>query len=169
MKRPESNEYNEYYAGYVSLVTEDDIIEALDDQIDEIKDLIKSIPEEKGSHAYEEGKWTIRQVIGHLIDTERIFSYRALRFSKGDATVLPGYDQDLFVEKGGFNEISLHDLRKELTSLRKANVIFFKNLPESVGLMKGNANGNDVTVRALAYMMVGHVRHHLDIIRERYL
>ncbi len=93
MKRPESNEYNEYYAGYVSLVTEDDIIEALDDQIDEIKDLIKSIPEEKGSHAYEEGKWTIRQVIGHLIDTERIFSYRALRFSKGDATVLPGYDQ----------------------------------------------------------------------------
>lgn len=169
MKRPESDEYNEYYAGYISLVTEGDVIKALVDQIDEIKKLIKSIPEEKGNHTYEEGKWTIKQVIGHLIDTERVFSYRALRFSKGDATVLPGYDQDLFVEKGGFNERSLHGLRKELTSLRKANVIFFKNLPEGADTSKGNANGNEVTVRALACMMVGHIRHHLNIIRERYL
>lgn len=169
MNRPESNEYNEYYAGYVALVTEDDILEALYGQIDEIKDLLKSIPEEKGDHAYEEGKWTIKQVVGHLIDTERVFSYRALRFSKGDETVLPGYDQDIFVEKGGFNGRSLNGMRKELTSLRKANVIFFKNLPEGAAMLKGNANGNDVTVRALAYMMVGHVRHHLNILRERYL
>jgi Mg2+ and Co2+ transporter CorA len=169
MNRPEPNEYNEYYAGYVALVTETDVIDALENQIDEIKDLIKQIPEEKGSFAYEEGKWSIKQVIGHLIDTERVFSYRALRFSKGDTTVLPGYDQDLFVEKGGFNDTSLHDLRKQLTSLRKANVIFFKNLSEGADLMKGNANGNEVSVRALAYMMVGHVRHHLNIVRERYL
>lgn len=169
MKRPESSEYNEYYSGYVALVTEDDVLEALEKQIDEIKQLLKSIPEEKGCHTYQEGKWTIKQVIGHLIDAERAFSYRALRFSKGDATVLPGYDQDLFVEKGGFNERSLHGLRKELTSLRKANVILFKNLPEGADMNKGNANGKDVSVRALAYMMVGHIRHHLNIIRERYL
>lgn len=169
MKRPEADEYNEYYAGYVALVTEDDVIEALEDQIDEIKHLLKSIPEEKGDHSYGEGKWTIKQVIGHLIDTERVFSYRALRFSKGDTTVLPGYDQDLFVEKGDFNKRSLHDLRKELTSLRKANVILFRNLPEGADVLKGNANGNEVSVRALAYMMVGHIRHHLNIIRERYL
>lgn len=169
MKRPEADEYNEYYAGYISLVTEDDVLEALENQVDEIKDLLKSIPEERGDHAYEEGKWTIKQLIGHLIDAERAFSYRALRFSKGDATVLPGYDQDLFVEKGGFDKRSIHDLRKELTSLRKANVIFFRNLPEGADVLKGNANGKDVTVRALAYMMVGHIRHHLNIIRERYL
>ena len=169
MKRPEADEYNEYYAGYVALVTEDDVIEALEDQIDEIKHLLKSIPEEKGDHSYGEGKWTIKQVIGHLIDTERVFSYRALRFSKGDTTVLPGYDQDLFVEKGDFNKRPLHDLRKELTSLRKANVILFRNLPEGADVLKGNANGNEVSVRALAYMMVGHIRHHLNIIRERYL
>jgi uncharacterized damage-inducible protein DinB len=169
MLRPDSNEYNPYYAGYVSLVTEDDVLVAMEEQIKEIERLVTSIPEEKGTHAYEPGKWTVKEVLGHLVDTERVFAYRALRISKGDTTELPGYDQDLFVERGGFNEAPIKSLLAELLHMRRANIIFFSGLSEERSALAGSANGNPVTVRALAYMMVGHVRHHLNILSERYL
>lgn len=169
MKKPEDHEYNSYYAGYVELVTEDDVLAAMEGQIKEIERLVAEIPEERGTHSYEPGKWTVREVLGHLVDTERVFAYRALRISKGDATVLPGYDQDLFVANGGFNEVPIKNLLAEFLHMRRANILFFSGISEERTALVGNANGNAVTVRALAYMMVGHVRHHLNILSERYL
>ena len=169
MKRPETTEYHPYYEGYVSKVSETDILAALETQIGELEELVAAIPEEKGSYAYEQGKWTIKQLLGHLIDGERVFAYRALRFARADETPLPGFDQDPYVENGNFDNATVADLGAELILLRKANLLFFRNIPQEAWSRRGVASSAEVTVRALAYIMVGHIRHHSAIMRERYL
>jgi hypothetical protein len=169
MKRPEKTEYIEDYEDYVSLVEETDIVSAMQKQLTEIENLFASIPEEKGEFAYAEGKMTIKQLLGHLIDGERVFSYRALRISRGDKTPLAGFDQDLFIANGNFNSISLADLIKEFSNLCQANIIFFQNLSDEAWSRTGTASDNPVSVRALAYNMVNHVRHHINSLRSHYL
>jgi hypothetical protein len=167
--RPEKSEYAEYYETYVSQVQETNVLLALEDQLAVLENLRAEISEEKGAHAYAPGKWTVKELLGHLIDGERIFAYRALRIARADQTPLEGYDQDPYIENADFNSASVSDLVEELLLLRRANVLFFKNLSREAWQRVGTANDDEVSVRALAYIMVGHIRHHANILKERYL
>lgn len=169
MSRPEKEEYIEYHETYISLVEETDIISALENQIEELNNLFGAISEEKAGFRYAEGKWSIKELLGHLIDSERVFVYRAVRFSRGDETPLAGFEQDGYVANGNFGNAKLSDLLEEFSFLRRSNVLFFKNLTNEAWLCKGTASDATVSVRALAYIMVGHIRHHTKILRQRYL
>lgn len=169
MQRPKKNEYNEYYDRYISLVEETDIVGAFEKQLDEMNELFNSISEEKSKFAYDVGKWTIKEVVGHLIDGERIFGYRALRISRDDKTPIEGFEQDGYVENASFNDYKFSDLVKEFELVRRSSILFFKHLKDTDWTRNGTASDNPVSVRALAYIMVGHVTHHAKILRERYL
>ncbi len=169
MKKPEKTEYNEYYDRYVSLVDETEIIAAFENQLKEMNELFSSISEEKSEFAYAEGKWTIKELVGHLIDGERIFAYRALRISRGDETPIEGFEQDDYVENAPFKDYKFSDLVREFELVRESSILFFRHLKESDWTREGTASDSPVSVRALAFIMVGHVRHHANILRERYL
>lgn len=169
MNRPEKTEYGEFYDRYISLVPGDDIISELSAQPTELQDIFISMPEEKGSYAYADGKWTVKEVLSHMIDGERIFSYRALRISRGDETPIEGFDQDDYIEHSHANERSLADLLEEFNLLRRANLLVVNYLSDDDWKRMGTASDHPVSVRALAYIMAGHVTHHLNILRERYL
>lgn len=169
MKRPEITEYKEDYEDYTSLVGENDIVSAMQKQLTEIENLFGSISEEKGEFAYAEGKWTIKELLGHLIVGERVFAYRALRIAHGDETPLSGMEQDLFIANGNFNSRSLAGLVKEFLHILRADIIFFQNLNDEAWARTGTANDYTVSVSALAYNMVNHIRHHLDSLRIHYL
>ncbi len=169
LQRPEKNEYAEFYANYVSLVEETDVVSALQNQAGELQNLFAGISAEKENFRYAEGKWSVKELLGHLIDGERVFSYRALRISRGDQTPLAGFDENAYVANSNFGNSSFADLIEEFSLLRAANVLLFKNLSEEAWLRTGTASDAKVSVRALAFIMVGHVRHHTNILRERYL
>lgn len=169
MQRPEKTEYAAYYETYVSLVNETDITAVLQNQLNEIQILLGAISEEKAARAYAEGKWTIKELIGHLNDGEKIFAYRALRIARADKTPIEGYEQDGYIENADFNRWRLADLAEEFALLRRASILFFKNLPEQAWTRTGTANDSEISIRALAYIMIGHVRHHANILRSRYL
>lgn len=169
MNRPEKSEYAEYYDRYISLVEENDIVAVLEKQLAELQELFGKISEEKSHYAYGEDKWTIKEVIGHLIDGERIFGYRALRISRNDKTPIEGFEQDGYIENSNFNSTKLSDLAEEMLLTRRAHLIFFKNLSDEAWARTGTASDNPVSVRALAYIMAGHIQHHLNILNERYL
>jgi hypothetical protein len=169
MNRPEKTEYNEYYETYVSLVEDADIVKVLENQQFELLEIFKEIAEEKSLHAYAEGKWTIKELLGHLSDGERIFGYRALRISRADLTPMEGFEQDGYIENSNFNATKLSELIDEFLYLRKANVLFFQNLTGEAWTRTGTASDSPVSVRAIAFIMAGHVRHHLRILKERYL
>jgi hypothetical protein len=169
MSRPEKNEYGEYYETYVSLVQEADIVPVLERQLEEVNNLLSGISEDRALHAYAPGKWTIKELIGHLTDGERIFAYRALRVSRDDKTPMEGFEQEGYIENANFNQMPLADLIDEFALSRKANLIFFKNLTDEAWLRTGTASNAPVTVRSLAYIMAGHVRHHVNILQSRYL
>lgn len=169
MKPPETTEYKDDYKNYASLAADTDVVSLMRQQLSEVETLFTSISEEKGEFAYAEGKWTIKELLGHLIVGERVFSYRALRISRGDQTPLPGFDQDLLTDNGNFNAIGLAALVEEFTNLCRANIIFFQNLSDEAWERTGTVNDTPASVRAIAYNMVNHVRHHLDSLRLRYL
>lgn len=169
MERPEMTEYTEDYEDYGSLVEETDIVSAMRKQLTEAESLFASIPEEKGEFAYASGKMTIKELLGHLIVGERVFAYRAVRISCGDQTPLPGMEQDLFIANGNFNSINLADLLEEFSHVCQANIIFFKNLTDEAWERTGTVNDHPASVRAIAYNMVNHTRHHIDSLRSQYL
>ena len=169
MNRPDKSEYDPYYERYVSLVENDDIIDRLASQPTALQDLFTAVPEEKGTYAYAEGKWSIKDLLGHLIDGERMFAYRMFRISRGDQTPIEGFEQDGYIENAHSNQRSFADLLDEFSSLRRANMIFFSNLNDEALSRIGTANNVHISVRALIYIMAGHVEHHLDILKERYL
>lgn len=169
MNRPEPNEFAPFYAGYVSLVSETDVVTALQNQIADIENLFDGIAEEKGDYAYAENKWTIKELLGHIIDGERVFSYRALRISRNDKTPLAGFEENFYVANSNFKNRTLADLIKEFSLLRRSNVIFFQNLSGEAWSRAGIASDAEISVRALAFIMVGHVRHHFNVLSERYL
>lgn len=168
MRRPESSEFAPYYGGYVDLAA-DDVVGQLAAQTDEIRSNVGGLSEEKGRFAYAEGKWTIKEVLSHLIDGERIFSYRILRISRGDVTPIEGFEQDGYIENSNANNRSFADLLEEFERQRQANLLMINNIDEA-GLGRiGTASGNPVSVRALVFISAGHVAHHLKILNERYL
>jgi hypothetical protein len=169
MHLPEQNEYNAYYYKYVSLVNGPDLIEVLEAQPSELNEMLGRLDEEKGRFAYAEGKWSIKEAISHLIDGERIFAYRALRISRGDETPLEGFEQDGYIENSHANDRPFADLLGELTESRQANLRMLRNLRERDWTRMGTASGSPVSVRALGYIMAGHIRHHINIFRDSYM
>jgi DinB superfamily len=167
--RPESGEYPPYTIAYISLVPDGDIVATLGKQLDDTLALIRSIPESRGDFRYAEGKWSIKEVIGHVIDGERVFAYRALRFARGDETPLSGFEQDDYVRTGGFDKRTLSDLADEYEHVRRSSISLFSNLDEDAWSRRGTANNNEASVRALAFIIAGHERHHVQILRTRYL
>ncbi|HEV7903865.1 MAG TPA: DinB family protein [Pyrinomonadaceae bacterium] len=167
--KPEETEYLPYYGNYVSLVEDGDIISTLGKQLPETLALLQSIPETQGGFRYAPGKWSIKELVGHLIDAERIFAYRALRFARNDRTPVPGYEQDDYIRGASFDACALGDLAEEFASVRQSSLYLFKHLSEEAWTRRGTANDSEVSVRALAYLIAGHELHHREILRSKYL
>jgi hypothetical protein len=166
--RPQPSDYPEALADYVERVPESDVLSVLASQPADLRQIAASLSRERERHAYAPGKWTVRQIVGHLGDGERIFGYRALCFSRGDRTPLPGFDENAYVERSRSNDVPLRDLVEEFASLRAANLRLFQALDEEGWRETGEANGTPISVRALAFAMAGHVRHHVAVLHERY-
>ena len=167
--KPTENEYAPYYGKYIVLVTEENIIEALENSLQDTLELLGGITEEKANFAYAENKWSIKEVIGHIGDSERVFAYRALCFSRNDENNIAGFDENHFIANSNFKNLSLKDVVDELVAIRNSTIALFKNMSEDAWTRKGIANDNEISVRALANILVGHERHHVGVIRERYL
>jgi len=167
--RPQASEYAPYYERYISKVPDGDIVGTLGRQLEETLALIRGIPEARGDFRYAEGKWSIKELLGHVIDSERVFAYRALRFGRGDVTPLSGFEQDDFVRGADFKKRSLSDLAEEYEHVRRATLSLFGSLDASAWDRRGTANDNEVSVRGLAFIVAGHERHHVEILRTRYL
>lgn len=167
--RPEKSEYAPYYERYISRVPDGDVVAELNKQLEETLALIRSIPETRGNYRYAEGKWSIKELLGHVIDSERVFAYRALRFGRGDATPLSGFEQDDFMRGANFNKRSFEDLAKEYEYVRRASISLFASLEDDAWARRGTANNDEVSVRGLAFIIAGHERHHVEVLRTRYL
>lgn len=169
LPRPDTSEYAPFYAPYLACVDETEALPALEGQLAEVLALLESIPEERAGHRYQPEKWSIRQLVGHLSDAERVFAYRIFRFSRADGTPLSGFDEDHFVAHGAYDSRTLKDLTAEFIHLREANLGMIRGFEPAMLTLAGAANGHSISVRALAFIMIGHVRHHLAVLRERYL
>jgi DinB superfamily len=169
MTRPDLKEYAPYYEKYISLVPGDNIVTTLNSQIEGTLTLLRGLSESQGELRYAPGKWSIKEVIGHLIDGERIFTYRALRMARGDQTPLPGFDENSYVDNGNFGDRRLAELADEFQAVRKSSAYIFRHLGEDAWGRRGVASDNEVSVRAIAHIIAGHELHHIGIIRTRYL
>src|SRR5918995_1548111 len=168
LPRPTAEEAAAYYQAYIAEVGGDNIGEQLVEQLSQVEGLYSGLDDAAALARYAPGKWSIKEVLGHLNDSERIFSYRLLRISRGDSTPLPGFDQNPYVVAGQFDQRSLDDLRGEFRAIRLSTVALSSGLPDEAWTERGVASENSVTARALLYIIVGHVAHHLQVLRDRY-
>jgi hypothetical protein len=166
--RPSKTEYDAYYHRYISLVPDEDVLIALDQQLADTLILLRSLSEQHGDFRYEPGKWSVREVLGHMIDTERIMSYRALRIARNDRTPIEGFEQDDYVKYGAFAGRSVSNLGREFEQVRRATISLFRNLEPEAWTRVGNASKVDISVRALAYIIAGHELHHKRVLKEKY-
>jgi DinB family protein len=165
---PGSEEYAPYYGKYISLVPGSDILAVLESQLAAFPEFLRSFREQDAEFRYEPEKWSIKEVLGHVIDAERIFAYRALRIARRDKTPIEGFEQDDYVRYAPFSHCRFADLIEEFSCVRKANLILFRSLDTDAWTQSGTASGNGVTVRALAYIIAGHVLHHRNILEQKY-
>ncbi|HEU4764417.1 MAG TPA: DinB family protein [Candidatus Eisenbacteria bacterium] len=166
--RPAPGEFLPYYGRYIDLVG-DDLFGAMRSGVDSTRGLLGGLPEARGDFRYAPDKWSVKEVLGHVIDCERVFTYRALRFSRNDATPLPGFDENAWTPQSGYASRTLPSLLDEHRAVRAATVAFFENLPEAMWGRTGTANDARMSVRAAAYVIAGHELHHQNVLRERYL
>lgn len=169
LTKPDLNEYAPYYKGYVNSVPDGDLQQILEQQVKETASLLKDLSSEQAHFRYAPEKWTIKEVIGHITDTERIMGYRLLCISRGEQVMLPGYDDNVYVKKGNFNRFSIQELLEQLAIVRQNTVTLLKSLDDETLLQRGNANGTEVTVRAIAFIITGHELHHRNLIKDRYM
>lgn len=168
--KPEPGEYAPYAIMYIGLLPDDGLIlKYLEDNLRTTTDFMRALPHEKLYYRYAEGKWTIKEILAHLIDDERIYAYRALRFARNDQTELPGFEQDAYAVESGANERSLDELLEEIAAVRKSTIALFNSFDDRVLTRHGVASGNVMSVRAIAYHIAGHELRHLNMIKERYL
>jgi len=167
--RPDATEYAPFYGTYVGKVPDGDLLELLERQRRETQNLLAGLSDTQALHRYAPGKWSIKEVVGHLMDSERVFCYRALRFARADEKPLQGFDEKAWVPAGSFDARPLADLAAELDAVRRATIALFGGFDAAALARKGTADNNEVTVRALAWIVAGHERHHVAILRERYL
>ncbi|MCL4639878.1 MULTISPECIES: DinB family protein [Olivibacter] len=168
MSQLKSDEFPAFYATYIDTVF-GDVMHVLNEQITSFPAFLEAIPAGRSEYAYAEGKWTIKEVVGHVLDTERIMAYRALRFARNDTKALPGFEQEDFVLNARFNERSLASLAEEFVLLRKSNMALFNTFNETELNRRGLASDRLISVRAFLYIVAGHLNHHKNIIKERYL
>ncbi len=169
MSRPEPSEYNEYYETYVSKVEGNSGLEQLESQISDVLSALSGLDDERARYRYEPGKWSIKELLGHMVDTERVFAYRAMCLARGEKAPLPGMDQDDYVTGTNFDARSLSSLLEEYEYQRRSTLALLSSLSEEEASRAGVASDVPVSVRALAYIIAGHEAHHLGVLRERYL
>lgn len=168
MNRPHTDEYADFYHKYIETV-DDDVIDELETQAHAFPEFLRAIPPEKADFRYAAGKWSVKELTGHVIDTERIMAYRALRFSRNDSTPVAGFDEEHYVAHAHFSDSTLEEMAEEFNLLRRANLYFFRSLRDEDLVQTGTANGQPVSVKALLFIIAGHLNHHRRIISERYL
>jgi len=169
MQRPNKNDYTANQELYIKKVEGDNILKVLEDQLNTVPEFLTTIPETKGEYAYTEGKWTVKQVIEHMIDSERIFAFRAFCIARGEKQTLPGFDQDDYVSEAHSNQRKITELANEFRKVREANLSLFRSFNEEVINKRGNVYNYQITVNAILYSIAGHLNHHLEILKERYL
>jgi uncharacterized damage-inducible protein DinB len=168
--KPKKSEYAPYTSMYIDLLPDDGLVlKHLQDNLEKTIQLIRSLPDEKLAYRFAEGDWTIKEILVHIIDDERIYCYRALRYARNDTTELPGFEQDDYVPYSGANGREIEEIIDEFASVRNATITFFKSLGEAALIRKGIGSGNIISVRAAAYHIAGHELHHINSIRENYL
>lgn len=167
--RPQPNEYAPYFSRYIDLVPEEDIVGIIDKQGRETTELLSKIGEEKSAFRYAPEKWSIKQVVGHVTDTERIFDYRLLAIARGESQSLPGFDENDYMRNSNFDDLSFADIIDGLAVTRRSTLSLLRGLSDQAWTRMGVANENKTSARAIAYMIAGHERHHLRVLRERYL
>jgi len=167
--KPKPEDYDAIYGGYISLIGDDDIIEVLKEQRKTSEKFLKTFTEKQGNYSYADGKWTVKEVLGHVIDTEKIMAFRALSFARGEKQSLTGFEQDDYVAESNFNKRLLADLINEFITIRESNIILFKSFNEEILIRRGTANESEVTVLALIYIIAGHEKHHMKFLKERYV
>ena len=166
--QPLETEYAPYYRDYVGQVTEEDILPVLRSQLDTLDVLLGRVTPDRETYRYAEGKWSIREIIGHLIDGERVFGHRAFCIARGEKQNLPGFEQNDYILTAPYDRLDLEDLLSEFRLVRLSNLAMLRNLDGEAWARMGTANDNQVSVRALAFIIAGHVRHHMGVLRERY-
>jgi len=168
MNRPQADEYPVFYKGYIDTVN-DDVLTSLEYQIESFPALLREIPSDRAGFAYADGKWNILELVGHILDTERIMAYRALRISRNDATPLPGFEENDYVANAHFSDRTLSSMAEEFEHLRKANLFLVRSFNETELERVGISNGKLISTKALVFIIVGHLNHHIRILKERYL
>lgn len=169
IERPEPSEHSPYFGAYINLVPDGDLIEAIEQQTEDTLELLDSLTEEQGDLRYAEGKWSIRQVVGHLADTERVFAFRALWVARGATAELPGFDENAWAGMGEHDDRALADVVEEFAAVREATLAFARSVTPEMAVRQSVINGVSTSVRAMLHMVAGHERHHLAILRARYL
>lgn len=167
--KPTPQEYASYYGNYISKVQSDNLLEALHLNTGDFTEFICNIPTTKGDYAYAPGKWTVKEVLLHIIDAERIFAYRALRFARNDKTELPGFDEDDYVPYSNASTRSLLSLQEEFSAVRQASLTLFRSFDEAAFMRSGIASKNTMSVRALGFVIIGHAEHHRLVMMEKYI
>lgn len=165
---PKADEHAEYYGRYIERVPTGDVFALMAAQPDELRTLLQTVPDAQANIRPKAGEWSIKEVVGHINDVERIFAYRALRISRGDTTPMPGFEQDDYVRGTDFNQRSLGDLIEEFSHQRQANVLFFKSITETEIDRRGTASNSSFSVRALLFILAGHVIHHIESLKVDY-
>jgi len=168
-KRPQSNDYAPYYEKYVMLVPDGDFLEILETQLREMKQLLEPLTDAQADFSYAPGKWSIKEVLGHINDAERIFAVRILRIARGDQKPLPGFEQDDYVKVSNAASRKLSDLLEEFSAIRRATIVLIRSLDDASWLRRGTASGKEVSVLAIAFIIAGHTLHHHAILEEKYL
>lgn len=166
--QPLESEYAPDYQGYIGHVTEQEILPVLRSQLDALDVLLGRVTPGRETFRYADGKWSIREIVGHLIDAERVFGYRAFAIARGDRNNMPGFDQNEYISSSPYHRIDLEDLLSEFRLVRLSNIAMLRTLDDESWMRIGTANDNQVSVRALAFILAGHVRHHMGVLRERY-
>ena len=169
IRKPEANEHAPYYGRYVERVPDGDILEILASQFRDTRAILDALDEERANHRYEPGKWSIKELVGHVLDVERVFAYRALVFARNDTTPQAGIEQDDWVAHGNFDARTMQNITNEFASVRAATLTLFGGLSSDMWMRRGNASGFDFTVRSMPYIIAGHEIHHVAVLRERYL
>ncbi|MBB3114789.1 hypothetical protein FHS18_006949 [Paenibacillus phyllosphaerae] len=168
LTKPDRNEYNEFFARYIDLVPGDNLLDMLVNNEKQVKALLNEITEEQGKYRYAEGKWSLKEVIGHITENERIQTYRLLRISRGDQTLLPGYDQDVIMKDAPYDGWTNAQVLEDYLAVRQATYTLIRGIPDDHWIRVGNATNSALSARAFAYMLAGHEQHHLNVLRERY-
>jgi hypothetical protein len=167
--RPEPTEYAPYYERYIAQVRESDAVDALEAQRAEMMAFLRGLGETQGTLRYAPGKWSVKQALGHVLDAERVFAYRALRFARADRTPLPGFDENVFAQEAPYDALPLATIVRDFDTTRQSTLALFRSFDEAAWPRRGVANEVEMSVRAVAYVIAGHARHHMNVLRERYL